>query len=157
MKTFFLLSILLVIPALVSARIGETREQCEARYGKPAADEPADTTDTMHHKAGYKVICTYYEGKCEKISFAHEKDATGRASPLSESEIMTLLQSNSGGKPWAKTYENTEKGFCCWEFQNLEAVYGAAPTPRLIINTKSYEERRQASEEAKDKAKLKDF
>jgi hypothetical protein len=156
MKALLLLSVLISLSSPALARIGETPEQCEARYGKHIPHESADSTSTMHRKAGYEILCAYHEGKCEKVSFVHEEDASGQRKPIPDAEIMALMHGSSGGKPWTKIYENTEKGRIRWQFENLEALYGGPATPMLIISTKAYQER-TAAEKAKDKEKLKDF
>ncbi len=119
---FLLLFLLCASPAL--ARIGETPEQCEARYGKPARQlvQKEDVT-VWYEKAGYEIMCVFFEGRCDMVDFSKlEKSASGRPLPLTASEVKVLLESNTAGKAWVQTGSNAQKGYSAWKCDDLEAL-----------------------------------
>lgn len=147
MKTFFLLSILLVIPALVSARIGETREQCESRYGKPVS---SGEDYSFHEKSGLQVVCIYHAGKCDCIAFNQlEMDAEKKTLPLSDTMLQTLLKANSGGQTWRETDLELEGNIGHWECASMTAEYYLdKSSPVLRIVTRAFSERELVKESA---------
>jgi len=82
------------------ARIGETLEQCEARYGKASERKPIDllpgSKTYMFSKAGMEIFCILLDGKVVAIQYEKgEKDILGSPEKLSDVEIEKLLDSNS--------------------------------------------------------------
>jgi hypothetical protein len=161
MKALLLLSVLITLSSSALARIGETREQCDARYGKPV--EVIEKTQTVaYEKAGLRIECTFYENKCDSIYFIRlEKDAKGKGIPFPEDEKRILLEANSGGKPWIKVPTPGVTSVEDWECtdQDLSALCFTEDDIYLSITTKALRERRKARREAaeKEKSKLKDF
>ncbi len=123
MKSLLLLSLFITLTTPVLARIGETPEQCEARYGAPYISKEEAT---YHNKAGFHVVCTYAQGKCAQITFTHTQDDNRRSTPLSEAEITTLLKANSGGKTWKEAGEDS------WETEDLEAIYSPSGRSAML-------------------------
>ncbi len=158
MKALLLLSVLISLSSPALARIGETREQCEARYGKPVrVDE--EYHNTSHEKAGLAVECYFYEGKCERIAFQHiDMGADGKRLPLTELEVKTLMEANSGGGVWEKRLEDSESGSVMWAFGDLlTAFFKTRPSSNLSISTNSSLDRVSARIDAEKKGPLKDF
>lgn len=91
------------------ARLGETPEQCEERYGPalltkdvPKGDVPG-AVYSHYNKAGLNIFATFYEGRVGEIFFEKEEtNALGKAQKLSQAEIEALLAANGGGKEWKK-------------------------------------------------------
>jgi hypothetical protein len=89
-----------------SGRIGETKEQCDARYGMPKSviDHRADSFDSSadYEKGGVSVTVYFMDGKASLIYFGK----TNRIGPQAhkelwhEYEIRALLERNGGGKKW---------------------------------------------------------
>ncbi len=158
MKALLLLSVLISLASPALARIGETREQCEARYGKPVRVLENPQT-TIHQKAGLEVRCAFYEGKCDQIIFQHiERGADGKRLPLTELELKTLMEANSEGKAWEKGLEDTEFGSVIWELGDLmTASLFTRPDSSLTIATKSWFDRAKAKMNPEKKGPLKDF
>jgi hypothetical protein len=101
-----LLSCALALPC--HARLGETAEECEARYGAPTMtkdapktiDAPGATT-SAYEKAGLRIIATIYQGKVGSIFFEKIKEnALGKSVEFSNAEVSALLEANGGGNEW---------------------------------------------------------
>ncbi|GEP46400.1 hypothetical protein [Brevifollis gellanilyticus] len=149
MKALLLLSVLISLSSPALARIGETREQCEARYGKPVRNKEEEQT-VHYEKAGYHIVCEFYEGKCEDISFNHvAQEGEGKPLPLSDNEVKVLMESNSGGIPWSLTIKEAD-GFEAWQWNELEAYFNERPVRYLFIATKASAARRRAKDAAED-------
>jgi hypothetical protein len=81
----------------VHARVGETPQECQARYGKEIG-----TKGEWHgfKKGAIYVAVTFYNGHADAIMFSHNWFANAGEVKLSQSEIDTLLASNAGGRKW---------------------------------------------------------
>lgn len=83
-----------------SARIGETPEQCEVRYGKPVRIEKKDESK-IYLKTGFRINIFFIEGKAVTMIFEKmDKDLSRISHQITTNEVQSLLQSNSGGKEW---------------------------------------------------------
>ncbi len=138
-----LLFLLCASPAL--ARIGDTRAQCEVRYG---ASVHSDEESTHYEKAGYRVICTFYQGKCDSVVMSHPEDAAGRTPPMTESERTMLLRSISSGMTWTKVWEDKDTGAMDWECPTMEATYSGRPNHMLLAGSREFFKRRQKASAA---------
>lgn len=154
----FALTILLsgVIASPLTARIGETPQECVKRYGEPVKVDK-ETQGLFFEKAGFQVQCSFRDGKCAMISFWHaERDALGNPTALSQAEIEQLLEVNSGGAKWKKgTGISVNRQFVT-EDGSFSAVYFTFKNFLAII-TKDEAEKREKEGDAADRAKLKDF
>lgn len=158
MKAKFIISffiILFFIHNSIEARIGETSQQCEERYGKPFTDE--EDALTGYRKSGLLIFIEFFNNKAEMISFRKaEENILGMAEELSDNEIQTFLKANSGKKEWKKrSVISMDKE---WETEDAE-IFAQYITIRntLIIATKGCLERKAAEKKAKEEEKLKDF
>ncbi len=156
MKALLLLSVLISLASSALARIGETREQCEARYGKPLKIEEEDQA-FRYRKAGFNVTCIFRAGACVHIGFSHVADAENEVAPITEPEITTLLNANAGGKPWAKDEKSSKREYSVWTCGDLRADYTGLGANSLLINTKAFRDERDAEKNEKTKDPLKDF
>ncbi|GEP44475.1 hypothetical protein [Brevifollis gellanilyticus] len=138
MKRWIVFLLLFATPAL--ARIGETRAQCEVRYGKATQVEG---NTTHHHKAGYALRCTFHEGRCDSVSMTHRKDPNGRAAPITEGERTTLLASLSGGMTWTQVGEDKDSGAVDWECPTMEAFYSGRDAHLLFVGSREFFDRRE--------------
>lgn len=83
------------------ACLHETTAQIEGRYGrstKPAQAQPGEEAREYRYK-DFIVIVTFVEGKSAQELFVHQDFK----SPLSDSEIQSLLDMNSLGQRWEKS------------------------------------------------------
>ena len=83
-------------------RIGETLEECIARYGEIDSESEVDGRQAqVFKKSGYIIAVYFYEKKADWVTFLkEEKDDLGFASEISDNEIEILLKSNSDDTPW---------------------------------------------------------
>jgi len=88
MKTL-LIFFALITPLL--ARIGETPEQCHARYGDGSPFEPSPDDDAFYVKAGIDIVLGFRDGKC--VTIIYQRD-----NKFSETEIERLQKSNHSGR-----------------------------------------------------------
>ena len=94
--------------ATASARIGETADQIESRYGKPG---PSVGVDVLGHQtkqylfSGYKITVTFQGGKSEREKYSKEDE-----SRLLTGDISSLLAANvTNGVTWKDTVSNKWK------------------------------------------------
>jgi hypothetical protein len=156
MKTLLILvaSTLLSLPA--HARIGETPEQCQARYGAAIkADKAAQSI--LFSKAGLNVMTFFREGKCVRVGFwKSEVDILNSPLALSDAEKEALLDANGGGAKWRKLTVLDVNAYWQTVDEKLTASYVLLEN-MLIIQTTDEMNRTIAEQQAKEKAKLKDF
>ncbi len=159
MKSLLLLSLFITLTTPALARIGETREQCDARYGKPV--EVRDGLHaTIYNKAGLIIACVFHEDKCEYIEYATDKEAAGgRPLTVSDTEKKVLMEANSNGSVWTNTRDDVETGLQYWTWGTLKAVCTGNPTNNIGISTPAYRDRNDPGKAKleKEKGKLKDF
>jgi len=99
-KIIFIVALMALAAAPARARLGDTMAQCEARYGVHVRIEESDQKDALHRKylyekSGYRISICYVDGIAGQVDIAREDGAA-----LTEAEIKTLLESNSGGLAW---------------------------------------------------------
>jgi hypothetical protein len=102
MKTIITLLALFMSAQVLTARIGESMAQCEARYGKALLIEK-DIALVLFFKNGYAIQAHFFEGTVDRITYAKPKTTSNLykdLEPLSTQEIETLLGYN--GADWAK-------------------------------------------------------
>lgn len=95
----FLFLILCLSPS--QARIGETKAECEKRYGKHQSTEstkPGYDEARMYAKNGIAILIGFQDQEAVLVIYSKFKDR--KILPMSELEIEMLLQANSGGKKW---------------------------------------------------------
>ena len=106
--------VVLILLALVlgltplSAREGETLDQCRKRYGKavlmPAPyDFGTEAKELVYYnfqKNGITIEIGFLNGKASDLSFQHSAATAAGASVLTQTEIDVLLAANSGNMTW---------------------------------------------------------
>ena len=137
------------------ARIGETEEECAARYGEPIKKFPDNRF--LFQKSDLGIIITFFNGKADAI--VYRKIATnvlGKGEKISENEVEILLKSNSGGVPWKKRAVISMNRN--WETENGE-VFATYLTFEnlLMVGTKDHLAREKAEKAAKEGQKLEGF
>ena len=108
MKYLFLILALLG-QQTASARIGETIEQCDKRYGKPIAFQDAQgalvTPTRIYRKGDFEITVFQLNGRCEAMMYTNI--VTGK---LLSTEIMKFLEAN--GRGW-DLFEGRKDAFMC--------------------------------------------
>ena len=82
------------LASIASARLGETVEQCRARYGH---EKEANQNTLAFLKNGMIVGIEFHNFRAAKIVFTHENDATPL---LTMPEVRALLDANRGPSTW---------------------------------------------------------
>lgn len=148
MKTLYLM-ILFTLP--VFGRIGETKETCVERYGPIVKEGKKDDPYTVHEKAGFKILITYWQGKAVLLYIRKsQEDDLGKPLEMSEVEMKLIMRNNNGGKDWVKKPYK----FMCqpWECETKVGEY-LEDQRALLITTKEYSaemDRRKAEAEKKN-------
>ncbi|RYD67686.1 MAG: hypothetical protein EOP83_02325 [Verrucomicrobiaceae bacterium] len=97
-----LLLLLLVSALPASARLGETRDECDKRYGIPV--KTLEGGGIVYAKAGLHIVATFWNSKVSHIMVCKvERDALNTPKELSQNEIEILLKANDGGSEWKKS------------------------------------------------------
>ena len=108
MKKILPLLALLLTALPTFARLGETKAECEARYGKPVGTT-ARNGNSIYLKEGHQIIIGYWNDKAIFLFFTKLKPGARDSDlpaglwdsvPLSETEMDVLLQANSGTLKW---------------------------------------------------------
>ncbi len=81
--------------------LDETVAKCNQRYGRPISIDAATKTCT-YRKDGLEIKVRFRDAKAVVLWICHaRKDTNGKPiEQLSETEIGTLLEANSGGSEW---------------------------------------------------------
>ena len=89
------LFLLLLAAPLASARLGETPEQCIARYGEPSI--VVDDGNTAYHKKnGLAITVDFRDGKAVEIDYSVD----GILGKLTQEQINALLDLIGEGQKW---------------------------------------------------------
>jgi hypothetical protein len=157
-------AVTLTTSSTLFARIGETEQECAARYGEPIKKFP---DNSFHYqKADLGILITFFNGKADAITY--RKIATnvlGKGEEISENEIEILLKSNSGGVPWKKRVAisitknwETDSMTKHWETENGELLATYLTFDNLLkVGTKDYLAREKAKKDAKESKNLEGF
>ncbi|RYD38376.1 MAG: hypothetical protein EOP86_00975 [Verrucomicrobiaceae bacterium] len=98
---------LLLTAGPARARLGETREECIARYGQPVAETTGllqGAQSVSFAKAGIRVRIEFIDGRAAYLSFSK--------AGLSPDDELQLLESNADGHLWSKAEDYV--GRRCW-------------------------------------------
>ena len=89
---------LLALPRNARGRIGETLDECKARYGTPVSIQK---DAALFLKNGLTVSVHFIAGKVDQIIY-YKKDplSSKKSASPSEAETMILLQANAQDTPW---------------------------------------------------------
>jgi hypothetical protein len=132
------------------ARIGETEQECAARYGEPTKTLPNNSL--LYEKSDLNIFIIFFNGKADAIAYG--KIAKGQQ--LSENEIELLLKSNSGGVPWQERAVISMNRN--WETENGELLANYNTVGHLLmIATKDYFARQKDKTDAKEGQNLEGF
>lgn len=149
----FLFALLLGLPMAASAMIGETLEQCTARYGKPTRAD-SDGSKAAYKKAGLIIYCEFFEGKCAAVEYyKEEEDALGSSLPLSAVEIQTLRDGNAPAQSW-KEQPVLALDLDIWETDTLMAISKKIINPMFKVVTKEQVNRDDATRASKERENM---
>ena len=139
--------LLLAVPAC--ARLGETSEQIEARYGKPikATKPESPATDAeVYEKNGFQITVGYYEGKSYYERFLKSDPENSKSfAEITETERNCIAKAN-GLIPEKNKYIS-------WD-RLSEGRYSQFS---LTIRSLRVEKQKEADEKKREEENLKDF
>ncbi len=128
------------------ARLGETLEQCKARYGEPVREMGGAYA---FKKSGLLVVAEFYEGKASGILYQSTTlDTSGRTVALSDGEIEALLKAEGGDQEWEKVGADSEQAIWRTSGGAVAAVYHFKKR-QLTVLTQEAMERAKAAQKAK--------
>ena len=128
--------------ALGESRIGETLEQCRARYSSEGVDTKEPGVKVFE-KDGYIILCHFKEGKVDEIQYKHWLN--GLTVDISFNEQQVLLSKSSHAWVDARVLVAGQKR---WVSNDLVAEYDAGSHVLAIFTMKREEE--LASKKAAD-------
>jgi hypothetical protein len=105
MKIFIFASILaLLCPKPTHARLGESIDQCNLRYGDPIKkDSSRGFWLYTYDKFDLEIVVSFLDNKCFFITYTKKEtddNFSPRPLPFSDAEISTLLKANSSNETW---------------------------------------------------------
>ncbi len=143
---------LAVAVASASARIGETLEECQARYGKPvSAAKPGEMV--AFYKDDIFLGVSFFEGKADLIIFT--KKAGQRTVHFTDEEIEMLLKANGHGQKWSKVPGSALKAR--WITDDGSVAAESDPEGELTMMTRAHIERSNAVRKSQAEKSLKGF
>jgi hypothetical protein len=108
MKFWFLMAVWMSTP-LLHARLGDTREQAEARYGLPKSEKPQTiggpllegARELTFHYEGFRIRCALLMAKDGREYVVREEYMRNGGIPtIQEIEFEAILEGESAGQTW---------------------------------------------------------
>jgi hypothetical protein len=153
------LTFLLLIPYTAAARIGETLQECERRYGPSTAlkIEP-DTAVYSFTKGPFSIAAIIWRGTVHNLMISKRgQNAAGISQELAAAELETFLEANRGESVWIEKRTDS-KNYAFWESSdNRRRATFEIRTGLLLFSTNEYETKKAADKATEDKAALKGF
>jgi hypothetical protein len=146
---------LTVLPS--QARLGETKAECEKRYGAPTESGREDGTFS-YLKNGVTIIARFREDKCVSITYRNSaRPSAGSATPFTNIEIGILRAANEGGQVWELVPPGAPESV--WETTTPPEKVARLSSNHSVLNftTKAEELRLKTEKAEKEKERLKDF
>jgi hypothetical protein len=116
------------------ARIGETLEQLNKRYGRPVQAKHQGIETYRYSFRGFSVLVGLEQGRsqCEIYQKADR-------SRMSEAEILGLLEVNAGTSPWSADPDESLKSYTYWsqDKKTRVAIYDLSGHS-LIVTSKPF-------------------
>ncbi|HSJ04568.1 MAG TPA: hypothetical protein VK956_19010 [Verrucomicrobium sp.] len=146
----------MALPSL--ARLGETKDECDKRYGAPTEVTSREGTFS-YTKNGIFVFAKFREEKCVSITYRNSQvTAKGEPKTFTSGEVDMLLAANEGGEVW-KLSPPGNAAETQWETATPLGKVARLTSNRdvLILSTKAEELKAKAEKVEKEKERLKDF
>ena len=153
MKTLILIIIAFAFSRSAFARIGETTEQIDQRYGQPLETTRSNGESRRYSFRGFNVLVCFERGisQCEVY---RKKDNSG----MTEAEIQGLLQANAGNSEWLDEPEENINDYVYWskDKRTRVAIYTLA-THGLMVTSKPFLKRFAHLAYSRDRKKMEGF
>jgi hypothetical protein len=145
MKSFCLVTALAIVVAAATtahAIIGETKEQCAARYGEPEVIR--DKGALLGYMKGSLVIQSHFhEGKCDSVTYVIlSQSGDGNPRPQSEKDMEIFRLMNGGEKKWLQDKNTPELITWFTVDLDLQCVYDRQIHSLTVVTTE-YAERQK--------------
>lgn len=152
---FLITAILALFILQAEARLGETKEQTEKRYGWSMQELESPAKNLQVHcfeKLGYKIIVTFMDGISANETFTKVGDGS-----FSDAELEKLLESNTGDSTWEKVDQTKVIGKV-WKRKDGKAwaVYQSIKT-LFSVRTNEFDEYQTKLIKEEQMRKMKDF
>lgn len=149
LSTITLLTLTALCATPAQARLGESPEQCAARYGEPNRTEE---DIFIYVKNGFEVGIIYMSDMAQAM-FIRRQDGE----ELSDHIIKTLLESNSQGNTWTEktilesfhTHWVRSDGFAAASYNPIDHM--------LFLRSKRFIDKMTAEKQARESQALQDF
>ena len=131
MKRILILIIVLITANQLYARLGETEEQIEARYGKPfkVSKVSNDLTEKIFKSKGFWVMVSFTKG-ISHGEYYRKLDKT----ELAFNEIAIFLKANSNGQEWIVISETISQKEWSNKAKDTIATWGKFSNDLSIID-----------------------
>lgn len=151
-----------------TARIGETPEQCQARYGEPVKADK-DNEDRQFLKDDILITVKFYKGQADYIFFESKKMVSpAQLKGLSDSEVQGLLDANGGARSWIRSKPDHSPDYkpgknilnygpAKWWTKDGMLLATQLGCAEFLIVTKDHQQRFEEEEKAKKNKKLQGF
>lgn len=134
-------------PAL--ARINETIEQCQTRYGDTFKQIEPDTYNATG--AGFFIFLKFIDGRCAILGYSKlQNDALGQPIPISPTEQTVLLDNNFGQGKYKRQPGGMNDNYANAD-ASLLAVYDVIKHNLIFTTRKAVEAETKAQQEADSK------
>ena len=122
-----------------TARLGETFEQCNQRYGAPSSSTSlfpvlAGAPNRQYNYQGWRISVAFLKGQAAKLRYS--KLNSGK---IEEDEFQAIIKGNAGGGSWSaqstqKTIFNNPFGpNKIWSHSNGSVAYFENPSRNTVI------------------------
>ena len=152
MKTTCATLLLLLLPAVALARLGETYEQCVDRYGQPIEEESGLTIGSLKARgsvfqteSGWEIYAIFVDGRAIQVAYSRHPSRD-----LTADQTRQLLLENSSGEKWKDLPQGKTRIF--WENSTGFAVQDLV-SRQLIFTSRAYYDRLRAPQAVDPKTK----
>lgn len=152
----FAVAVVLLTTLSAVARLGETFDECTARYGKHV--RISDDGEVYVFESGsFRIFIEFHEGKADLIAYkrlAPTKDYVGKPIQMTTTEIHSLLDKNFGDSPWKTSHPDLYRVDYICEDKSMTATYSTLTGKLLVLTDKALQrvlaEFKQAADKDKD-------
>ena len=149
--------LLLGVPNLSQARIGDTLQQAIERYGKVVNKAPGNEF-VMFKEASFYITAHLHDDKTDAITYVKTGSQFSVKSAFSDEEIEMLLRINGNGQSWERS--RTRAGVHEWKTEDGKLQGVCSESKFLVITTAGYlkrleeaaKKKKTSEEESKQKA-----
>ena len=139
--------LMFMMPVSVFGRIGESKQQCDERYGAGKRLNHKGMEALVYHKEGFVIFVRMFDNTCQAITYGKPD-----RSKLKAREIRAFLDISDDN--WI---EKDLGKYLRWKSKDLTAFVKADDYDSLVIQTKAYFELEQKMEAQKAREKLEGF